>query len=124
MEKSYPHKGTNVLPTDNRKLAEQISAVVLKFSAKQLGKAANRTSEAAKKWRQGSVTPDLASAINMGRDIPAIKWLIIAEMERGTPEGVVSPRLMVEAMQLLAQLADGDGEHSAKARSILKGRSE
>ena len=109
--------------TTNSALAEKVSAIVIPFTAKQLGKAAGRTEEAGKAWRQGRACPDLASSINMARDIPAIKWLIYREIERGTPHGVMSPRLLTEAMALLSQIAQSNSEYAAQARAIVEGKS-
>lgn len=122
MEHSYPKIGTTVLPATNRDLSEKVSAVILCLPVKHVADAACRTPEAAKKWRKGFTCPDLASAINMARDIPSVKWLIYQEIEMGTPPGIFSPRLMAEAFALLQKLADGDGEHAARARDILEGR--
>jgi hypothetical protein len=124
MKLSSPYRGTTVLPAENRDLSEKISAIVIRLPAKRVGKIANRTTEAAKKWRQAAACADLASAINMARGIPDIKWLIYEEIEKGgTPEGMFSPQLVVKALALLQRLADGDGEHAQAARDVLGGRS-
>jgi hypothetical protein len=124
METSYPKNGTTLLPqpATNRGLGEKISAAILPFQVKHVAEAANRTPEAAKKWRQGFSCPDLASAINMARDIPVIKWLIYREIEGGSPEGMFSNRLVVDALAMLQTLADGDSEYAQRAREILAGK--
>lgn len=122
MDNSHPNSGTRLLPLRrNEELAKKVSAVVLSFTAKYLGRVAGRTEEAGKSWRQGRACPDLASAINMAQEIPAIKWLIYREIERGMPEGIHSPRLQVEAMALLSEVASGNGEHAERARKLLSG---
>lgn len=122
MKPSYPISGKTVVPVTGNYLGEQIAARILPFPVKLVGDAANRTPEAAKKWRNGLACPDLASTINMARSIPAVKWLVYQEMERGTPEGVYSPRLLFEAMSLLQQIANASGEHSQAARDLLARR--
>lgn len=121
MKPSYPIKGTTVLPADGRDLAAKVQAVILPFRLADVAETANRTTEAVKKWRRADACPDLASAINMARGIPAIKWLIYQEMEGGVPEGVFSPQLVVKALALLQQLADSEGEFSQAAREIIGG---
>jgi hypothetical protein len=121
VKSSYPIKGTTLVPASNRDLSEKVSAAILSFPVKHVADAANRTPEAAKKWRSGLACPDLASAINMARDIKAIKWLLIQEMDGGTPDGIFSQRTVIEAMGLLQRIADGVGEDAEAARKILSG---
>jgi hypothetical protein len=118
---SYPNLGTTLLPATNHALKDKVSAAILPFPLKHVADAACRTTEAVKKWRSGLSCPDLASAINLARDIPAIKWLIYREIEGGAPEGIFSTRTVVEAMSLLQAIAADGGEHAAKARAILSG---
>lgn len=122
MENSYPNPGKSLLPlTTNDELAQKVKAIVIRFPAKFVGKSAGRTEEAGKAWRQGRACPDLASTINMARDIPAIEYLVYSEIARGRPEGIHSPRLQVEAIALLTELASSDGEFAERARAILSG---
>lgn len=121
MKSSYPKNGTTVVPITNKQLGERVTAAILPFRHQEVADAANRTTEAVKKWRPGLCCPDSASLLNMGRNIPAIKWLIYEELERGTPEGIITPRFITEARQLLTEIAARNGEHSDKAREILFG---
>ena len=121
MKLSSPNRGTTLLPAENRDLSEKVQAAILPFPVKHVADAANRTPEAAKKWRAAAACPDLASTINMAREIPAIKWLIYHEIEGGMPAGMFSPKMVVAALGLLQTMADGAGEHAAAARAILEG---
>ena len=124
MEPSSTIPRQTVLPGEKvttQNLRDEIGAIVLRFPAKVIGEAAGRTPEAAKKWRAGYACPDLASALNLARAIPAVKYLLYREIERGAPEGVNSPRLLVEALLLLERIASSEGEHASKARAILSG---
>lgn len=123
MKLSYPNKGTTVVsPADGRDLARKVQAVILPFRLADVADAADRTTEAVKKWRRADTCPDLPSAINLARGIPAIKWLIYQEIESGAPEGVLSPKLVVSALALLQQIANGNTEHAAAARAIISGQ--
>lgn len=121
MKPSYPLTGTTVLPATNRDLSEKVSAIVIAFPVKHVADCANRTPEAAKKWRAGDACPDSPSLINMAREIPAIKWLIYQEIEAGNPEDIYSPRLVVAAFSMLQKIADGGGEFAQEAQKILSG---
>lgn len=121
MKLSYPNKGTTVLPATRGDLSKKFKTAILPFPIQHVADAANRTTEAVKKWRAEDACPDLPSAINAARDIPAVKWLIYEEIERGTPEGVHSTRLLTEGRALLQKLAEGEGEHAEAARKILYG---
>lgn len=74
-----PTKDENVLATNNvceRDVAESFACAVAHFDAAQLAKAAVRTKETARQWKEGIKAPNSASLINMARKIPAVdQWL-------------------------------------------------
>lgn len=70
-------------PITNVVAAEGFQAVVLEFSAADLARAAHRTKNAAKGWKDGSRAPDIASAINMARALPCVQEWLIYEIGAG-----------------------------------------
>lgn len=119
MEYSFPKKGTNFVPLNDRIVAERISAVVIEFPAKVLAAVTDATVESAKNWRAGDNAPSLANGIKLARKIPQVKWLIYQMIEEGE-EIIGSARFNTELVTTLLRIADGNDESAGLARSALQ----
>lgn len=118
MKDSFPKKGTNFVPLNDRIVAERISAVVIEFPAKVLATVTDATVESAKNWRAGDNAPSLANAIKLARRIPKVKWLIHEMIEEGE-EQVGSSRFVTELVTTLLRIAEGDSESASLAKTAL-----
>lgn len=115
MQQSYP---TTVLPVTDDAMAQLVSGVILPFTRRDLADASRRTPEAAKKWKEGESAPSLASAINLARQIPAVKALIYSLIETGDTE-FESPEVQTKLRATLARVASGIDQAAAIARQAL-----
>jgi hypothetical protein len=93
--------------TDSEAL-EQVSALVLGFSAGTLAKATDRSKDSAKHWKAGHACPNLASTINLARSIPAVRAWLMEQIANGEqPEG---PQLIAGLEQRIAMLERERGQ--------------
>lgn len=120
VQHSYPKLGTTVLPVTDNAAAGLMSAVILPYSRRDLADASARSTEAAKKWKQADSAPSLASAINLARQIPEVKWLIYSLIEIGEL-AFEGERVQTKLRETLARLASGDGAAAAIAKQALIG---
>lgn len=107
-EVAYVATETNVAasksePASDRGTAKEFCSVVIHLSAAELAQTAHRTKSAAKGWKDASRAPSLASAINMAREIPAVKAWIIAQMG-GVDPSFYEPQAQAIIATLLKQL--------------------
>lgn len=105
---------TNLVPIgDERDEAQAFSAIIIPFSAGELARAAKRTKEAAKGWKEGRSLPSAWSMLNMAREIPAVRNYMLAKLGAGSHVQFNSPQGMnalVEAVQVLANMPGKEGE--------------
>src|SRR3990167_9910007 len=71
---------TNSLPLSEREAAERFNATVLEFSAADLARAARRTKNAAKGWKDQSRCPNYASMVNIARSLPSVQAMILEDI--------------------------------------------
>jgi hypothetical protein len=91
----------------NLEATEQVSALVIGFSAGTLAKAAGRSKDSAKHWKIGHACPNLASAINLARSIPSVRAWLLEQIELGVhPEG---PQLIDALERRIARLEGRNG---------------
>lgn len=87
----------------NEEATQQITGIVLGFSAGTLAKAAGRSKDSAKHWKAGHACPNVASIINLARQIPSVhKWLT-EQISIGAVDITDDPRTLDA---LARQLAD------------------
>lgn len=120
-------EGTNLVPKtnlvpigDERDEALAFSAIVIPFSAGELAKAAKRSKEAAKGWKEGRSLPSAWSLMNMAQQIPAVRNYMLARLGVGVRgQGINSPQGMNALAEAIVHLADMPGPDGDKLRALL-----
>lgn len=103
---------------DDQAAKEAFSAVVIDIGPAQLAKAARRTKECARHWKQAKRFPCGRSLINMARKLPTVKAWLYHEIERND-EGFDSDRALTGSYQRLIELAAQPGKRGDEARRML-----
>lgn len=105
-------------PITNVVAAEGFQAAVFEFPAADLARAAHRTKNAAKGWKDGSRAPDIASAINMARALPCVQEWLIHEIGAGARDAqAMSADAVIRWAREARNAAGMDGDI---ARAILR----
>lgn len=121
--------GTNVAPQtnlaplgDERDEAQEFSAKIIDFSAAELARAAKRTKEAAKGWKEGRSLPSTWSMLNMARTIKPARDYMLAKLGAGPHMNFNSPQgidALVKAVSVLSSMPGPEGD---AIRAILTGQ--
>lgn len=93
---------------------EEFSALVLQYTPRQLAKFAGTTPEGSRHWIDGSRGPNLASAVNIARSIPAVADWIVQKMGYRAREAQAQSYDVW--LRGLYAIAAGDGPDALKAR--------
>jgi hypothetical protein len=114
---------TNLVPIgDERDEAQAFSAVIIPFSAGELAKAAKRTKEAAKGWKEGRSLPSAWSMLNMAREIPAVRSYMLAKLGAAGPHMQFnSPQAMDALAQAVHAIATMPGPDGDRLRAVMAG---
>lgn len=111
---------TTVMPACERDAAHEFSGVILPFSRGELARAANRTKDAARKWKEGVALPNAYTMIMLGRKIPVVRrWM---GDKLGLVEGgsiLLSPEVMTSLLAFMYQVAHQKGPDGDAARALL-----
>lgn len=92
---------------------EEFSALVLQYTPRQLAKFAGTTPEGSRHWIDGSRGPNLASAVNIARSIPAVAdWI----MQKIGHSRAVQAQSWDAWLQGLYAIAAGSGPDAEQAR--------
>jgi hypothetical protein len=95
---------------------QEFSAIVEDFEARQLAKMAGITPEGARKWLSAAACPNVASAVNIARHIPAVAdWIA----QRCGMERAVQAKSYDAWIQGLYQIASGNGLDAQQARAAI-----
>lgn len=118
MEQASPSRGKRVF--SDEEIRDEISAIVLPFSAGQLATASGRTKEQAKKVKQGYTAPNAATLINWACNIPVVNdWLMAKIAANGTrPE--TNPQMLVEVLTQLRRMSETDTTEGRALKQIFR----
>jgi hypothetical protein len=84
-----------------RQIAKEFACVVVRFNSGELAQAADRSKDCIKGWRGARAAPNLASIINMCREMPAI-WAWLHEQVEGGGAQIDDPRIQQVIRQEVA----------------------
>lgn len=111
---------TTVMPACERDAAAEFSALVLPFSRGELARAANRSKDAARKWKEGQALPNAYTMIMLGRKIPIVRSWMASKL--GMADGAsifLSPEVMTSLLAFLYQVSHQDNPDGDAARKLL-----
>lgn len=109
---------TTVMPACERDAAQEFSAVILPFSRGELARAANRTKDAARKWKEGIALPNAYTMLMLGRKIPAVRNWMASKLNLDQPL-FASPQALDVLMAALYQVAHQPGPDGDAVRALL-----
>jgi hypothetical protein len=121
MVRSSPKFGTHVVPSPvtNRDVANEFGDLITDASVQDVADDANRTVEAAKKWRLKRQAPDSASLINSAQKRPKVRAWLMWRIG-GDPVLARSQPVMTELHQLLLEVGAGSSAEAAEARRLFQ----
>lgn len=111
---------TTVMPACERDTATEFSALVLPFSRGELARAANRSKDAARKWKEGAALPNAYTMIMLGRKIPLVRNWMASKLGLSTGTSMfLSPEVMTALLAFLYQVSHQDNPDGDAARKLL-----
>lgn len=114
---------TNVVALgDERDEAQAFACVVVDFDAAVLARAAKRTKEAARGWKEGRSLPSTWSMLNMARTMKPVRDYMLAKLGAGPAIQFNSPQGMDALVQAVHLLANTPGPEGEAIRALLSGK--